>query len=131
MPIYALVDGLRIVMLISQGKFSEALGVAGEYFMGYGGAIMDVAIAGVAPINIGKALLDPTTAEDINAAATGRAAAPVYATNNAMNNAVTNATNNVSNTYQQQGLQGLKVIIDGRVAGRLTGAHAAKEASAT
>jgi len=66
-----------------------------------------------------------------DAAATGRAAAPVYATNNAMSNAVTNATNSVSNTYHQQGLQGVKVIMDGRVAGRLTNAHAAREAATT
>ena len=130
-PIYALVDGLRIVMLLSQGKFAEAGDVALDHVAGYGTALKDIAIAGVAPLNIGNALMDPTTAEDINAAATGRAAAPVYATNNAMNNAVTNATNNVSNTYQQQGLQGLKVIMDGRTVGRLGGAHAAKEASAT
>jgi hypothetical protein len=126
-----LVDGLRIVMLLTQGKYAEASGVFGEHLSGGYSALADVVVAGVTPVNIGKALLDPTTAEDINAAATGRAAAPVYATNNAMSNAVTNATNNVSNTYHQQGLQGMKIIMDGRVAGRLQGAHAAREAATT
>lgn len=131
LPIYMLVDGLRIAMLVSQGKFSEAFEVGKDHISSNVAALGDVAISGFTPLNIGKALLDPTTAEDINAAATGRAAAPVYATNNAMSNAVTNATNSVSNTYHQQGLQGVKVIMDGRVAGRLQNAHAAREAATT
>jgi hypothetical protein len=130
-PIYALVDGLRIAMLLSQGKFAEAGDVLKDYFLGYAYAGADVLSLTNPVVGVARAVAAPTTAEDINAAATGRAAAPVYATNNAMSNAVTNATNSVSNTYHQQGLQGVKVIMDGRVAGRLTNAHAAREAATT
>jgi len=113
-PIYFMVNSLRAIMLVYQGKFGEALDVMKEHAMGSLGATMDVATT-FTPIGIVKAAVAPTTAADINAAAADRAAAPTYATNNAINSAVSNTANyygsNNSSTPQ------IIVTMDGRKVG--------------
>jgi hypothetical protein len=114
-PIYLMVNGLSAVMLVYQGEYKKAFDVMSEHFKGTFGAYMDVVIAGTPALGEIKTQIDPRTVEDINAAAAGRAAAPTYATNNAINSAVSNTANyygsNNSSTPQ------IIVTMDGRKVG--------------